>query len=207
MLIDNLSFTLESPFFLGLIGNNGSGKTTFLQAILEQVSYEGEIHTSTKKIGYIAQKHQLQFDIKVKDLVVMGAYNKKSVFDNYSKEDYLKVDILLTKVGLGHKKEKSYLQLSGGEQQLVWLAQQLMLEPELLLLDEPTANLDVQNKFIFFNIVKQIVGEGTQVVCVTHDLFFLKKMNGYFLDFSTDKLKIENLSCFSIDEIYNQSIS
>jgi iron complex transport system ATP-binding protein len=120
LIIDDLSFIIESPFFLALIGDNGCGKTTFLKAILQQVPFEGEILTNTNKIGYIAQKSQLQFDMKVKDLVVMGAYDGKGLFDNYSVTDYQTVKELLGKVGLVHKYDSSYLALSGGEQQLVW---------------------------------------------------------------------------------------
>lgn len=204
LLIDDLSFTIESPFFLALIGNNGSGKTSFLKAVLNQIPYKGEILNSSTKVGYIAQKHQLQFDIKVRDLVVMGAYSGKGVFDNYSKDDYQKVDLLLTKVGLSNKLDSTYFELSGGEQQLVWLAQQLMLEPQLLLLDEPTANLDVRNKIAFFKSIKKLVAEGTQVICVTHDLFFIKEMKGMLLNLSEYQPKLKELSNQVIADVYEQ---
>ena len=207
LIIDDLSFIIESPFFLALIGDNGCGKTTFLKAILQQVPFEGEILTNTNKIGYIAQKSQLQFDMKVKDLVVMGAYDGKGLFDNYSVTDYQTAKELLGKVGLVHKYDSSYLALSGGEQQLVWLAQQLMLAPKLLLLDEPTANLDVRNKILFFRHIKELVKQGTQIICVTHDLFFLKEMDGFYLNLSNQHPVIHAISPKLIDGVYEQMSS
>ncbi len=203
-VIDKLTFTIESPFFLAIVGDNGCGKTTFLKAVLGQIPYDGEIQITSSQIGYIAQKSQLQFDVKVKDLVVMGAYSGKGLFDNYSIEDYLKVKETLGKVGLGAKYEISYLDLSGGEQQLVWLAQQLMLSPQILLLDEPTASLDIKNKALFFSHVSQLVKQGTQVVCVTHDLFFLKQLDGFCLNLSVEIPAIRKLSAVSIDAIYQE---
>lgn len=203
-LIHDLSFKIEGPFFLAVIGDNGSGKTSFLKAILQQVPYQGElIHKPTlTNVGYISQKNHLQFDMKVKDLVVMGAYKGKSMFDNYTLADYQKVKELLAKVGLTDKYDASYTSLSGGEQQLVWLAQQLMLSPQLLLLDEPTANLDVKNKALFFNQIMDLVEQGKQVICVTHDLFFLREMKGYCLNVSNLKVGVTPLSSAEIDAIY-----
>ena len=201
-LIDKLSFSIESPFFLALIGDNGCGKTTFLKAILKQIPFEGNISVFTSKIGYIAQKSQLQFDMQVKDLVVMGGYSGKGLFDNYTEEDYDKVREILSKVGLLHKYASSYLSLSGGEQQLVWLAQQLMLSPDLLLLDEPTANLDIKNKTLFFSHITELVKQGTQVICVTHDLFFLKNMKGFCLNLCNKKPILKTLSPEIIEREY-----
>ena len=203
-LIDNLSFVLEGPFFLAIVGNNGCGKTTFLKAILSQLPYQGEINIPSSTIGYIAQKSQLQFDVAIKDLVVMGAYSKKGVFDNYSIEDYQEVEKTLLRVGLKEKSDVSYLKLSGGEQQLVWLAQQLMSSPKLLLLDEPTASLDVKNKSLFFSHINELVEQGTQVICVTHDLFFLKKMRGFCINLSDENPQVHKLSSKLIDEVYEQ---
>ena len=207
LIIDDLSFEIENPFFLALIGDNGCGKTTFLKAILQQIPFSGEIKTNTNKVGYIAQKSQLQFDMKVKDLVVMGAYDGKRLFDNYSLRDYQKVKELLEKVGLSHKYDSSYLALSGGEQQLVWLAQQLMLDPDLLLLDEPTANLDVTNKTLFFSNIKELVQQGTQIICVTHDLFFLKEMDGFYLNLSDKSTTIQPISPKSVELVYKEMSS
>jgi iron complex transport system ATP-binding protein len=201
-LVDKLSFSIEGPFFLALVGDNGCGKTSFLKAILNQVPFEGEISFFSSGIGYIAQKSQLQFGMKVKDLVVMGAYAGKGLFDNYSEKDYRKAKKILQKLNLDQKYNSSYLDLSGGEQQLVWLAQQLMLSPKVLLLDEPTANLDVKNKTLFFFYINELVAEGTQVICVTHDLFFLKEMNGYFLNISDNNPAMKTISPLSIESLY-----
>jgi len=201
LLINELSFSVEDPFFLAITGDNGSGKTTFLKAILDKHPYRGVITKPSGNIGYIAQKNQLQFDMKVKDLLVMGCYTNKGVFDNYSTEDYHLVKVVLQKIGLAHKYEQSYQDLSGGEQQLIWLAQQLILSPKLLLLDEPTANLDIKNKTLFFSHLKTLIKQGTQIICVTHDLYFLKNMNGYCINVSAKKPTLQHLSPATIENL------
>ena len=106
-----MSFELEGPFFCALLGDNGTGKSTFLKALMGDVDFEGDIsEKGFDTIGLLPQSQQLIFDLSVEELVVMGLYTSKSLFDNYSSSDYDKVKIVLERVGGSQLYGKMYHQ-------------------------------------------------------------------------------------------------
>src|SRR5690606_25335777 len=102
MLIRNLFFSIPEPAFVAIIGHNGCGKSTLFKTFINQIGYSGEISIQGRDLKTIAnpagqgvlahlpQKNVVSFPVKVKDLVVMGAYRKKSFFQTYEEEDYKK---------------------------------------------------------------------------------------------------------------------
>ena len=202
-LIQNLSFSLPPASFLAIIGNNGAGKSTFFKALTRQLPYSGEIILnakiqSTKQTNVIAalnQQNHLKFSIKVKDLVVMGKFAEKKFFEEYNKFDSLKVNDILKKLNIAHLAGRDFTKLSGGEQQLVWLAQMMAQESEYYLLDEPTQGLDIYNKKKIFLLMENWVEhEKKTVICITHDLQNLNNLKGFILNISKTNPILEILN-------------
>jgi zinc/manganese transport system ATP-binding protein len=147
-----VNFRIDHSEFTGLIGTNGAGKTTLLRVILGvqevssgRVSIHGETLTrSNKSIGYVPQKVLFEADlpVRVRDFVALGVDGTRFGIARRSKSLYDVVDEMLEAVEASQFSTRPIGSLSGGEQQRVLIAHALVAKPELLLLDEPLANLD-----------------------------------------------------------------
>ena len=212
-LIRNLFFSVPEPAFVAIIGHNGCGKSTLFKTFTHQLSYSGSITVAGKDLweipnpaaqgllAHLPQKNIVTFPVKVKDLVVMGAFRKKSFFQNYEAEDYETVAFLLEKLQISHLAERNFPDLSGGEQQMVWLAQLMLQDAQLCLLDEPTQQLDVYHKKKVFRLLAGWVQENQKtVLCITHDLYNLHFMPGYLLNLSKPNPKLEVISAETVAE-------
>jgi iron complex transport system ATP-binding protein len=136
----------------------GSGKSTFFKALSGQLPFQGEIYIhnqllqtqtnlfTTGQMSLLAQKNNVGFAIPVQELVVMGRFRQKKFFQPYNITDYAAAISALDTLGLSSVAHQSFTELSGGEQQLVWLAQLMVQDTPICLLDEPTQQLDVYNK-------------------------------------------------------------
>jgi len=155
--------------FIGIIGPNGSGKTTLLKLILGLLKpSSGKINIFGKqgrlkgrirnRIGYIPQNQEIDsyFPIKVRDVVMMGRYVKLGFFRNPDKEDKKIVLESLEKVGMKEYVNTPFGQLSAGQQQRVSVARVLAQQPEMFLLDEPTANIDIGTQEVIINLINEI---------------------------------------------------
>ncbi|PTX22248.1 iron complex transport system ATP-binding protein [Pontibacter mucosus] len=213
VLIRNLSFSVPSPAFVAIIGHNGAGKTTLFRAFQGKIAYQGEIlvqnqnlrHLSNPSgkglVAYLPQKASVNFPIKVHDLVVMGLFRKKRFFENYTSEDYALAARVLEQLQLSHLLNHDFTTLSGGEQQLVWLAQLMLQDAGINLLDEPTQQLDVYYKNKVFGLLQDWVeARGKTVLCITHDLQNLASMRGFLLNLSKPYPVLEPLSPETVQE-------
>ncbi len=185
--INDISCKIEKGDFVGLVGPNGGGKTTFAKAILGLISttsgkiflFQEEISTfrDFKKIGYLPQKHtgiNPLFPASVREVVLLGILSLKKWPKKISRNDWLKVDTLLESLGIVDLKEKLISELSGGQQQKVFLARALVSEPELLILDEPSTALDPNSREQFFANLKELnLQKKTTIVLITHDVGYV----------------------------------
>ena len=136
-------------------------------------------------LSCLEQKNNLSFDIKVADLVKMGRFRFNKFFSDYTREDEEEVSAALENLGIEHLRDKDFLSLSGGEQQLVWLAQLAVQNTDIILLDEPTQQLDLYNRKRIFDHMNNLVREkGKMVICVTHDIQNLYDVEGGFINLS-----------------------
>ncbi len=167
----NISFELKSGDHLMILGENGAGKTTLLKILAGIEKFdEGEILIDGKKInklekftiGYIPQiTDSEKYDLSVEEVVSLGikSKNQKSI-----------VEKSLTRTSSLHLAKRSFSSLSGGEKQKIGLARCLAQDAKLLLLDEPTASLDVENKKMVMDILRSLtVSEIPTIIVVTHD--------------------------------------
>ena len=197
VLVRNLFLCLPAPAFVAVVGHNGSGKTTLFRVLTGQLSYQGSARLLGQEVrdlrraaaagllGYLPQRGSIGFAIAVRELVVMGRYRHHGLFGTYAPADYALADAALARVGMAHLAARDFTQLSGGEQQLVWLAQLSLQDAQVYLLDEPTQQLDVYYRRQVFGLVHDwVTGQGKTVLCSTHDLDNLPALTGYLLNLS-----------------------
>jgi zinc transport system ATP-binding protein len=178
-VLEKINLTVGEHDFLGIIGPNGGGKSTLLKAILGLVQPDSGTITvlgnspekSRSKIGYVPQynNYDHSFPVSVQEVVTMGRYSRTGLFKYYGKKDKQAVQGALEKVGMLDHASAQIGQLSGGQQQRVFIARALVSEPELLLLDEPTASVDSAMQTEFYELLEDLKKEMT-IIMVSHDI-------------------------------------
>lgn len=139
-------FSVRAGQIVAVLGRNGSGKTTLLRTLLGLLKPdEGHVRT-VAATGYVPQLTQLASPFAVRDVVAMGRFRHVRLFRDLSPTDVRAVDRALDKTGIADLAERSFLELSGGERQLVLIARALASDCEALILDEPCAALDLDNQ-------------------------------------------------------------
>ncbi|KSU86140.1 bacteriocin ABC transporter ATP-binding protein [Priestia aryabhattai] len=183
-IISDFSLSVKRGEFISIVGESGKGKTTLLNIIglLEDVDngkviIDGNDNITRKekmllqryKIGYLFQNYALiENETVEKNLLIALAYRK-----NINKNEEIRK--ALDTVGLsGFEKRKVY-ELSGGEQQRIALARVILKKCDYILADEPTGNLDINNRNMIFNILEELNNQGKTIIFVTHDLELANK--------------------------------
>ncbi len=181
-----VSLKVESGEFVGIIGPNGAGKTTLLTIVnglgklvsgrvwvLGNYLAPGNGHSLRKKVGYVPQVENIdpRMPMNVREVVMIGRYGLLGLLRKPGKHDWEIVDEMLELVGMTHLAQRPIGHLSGGEQQRVAIARCLAQEPEIFLLDEPTASLDWKPQTEILDLVKRIHdSRHLTTLFVTHDL-------------------------------------
>ena len=209
-ILSDICFTAEAGECVGILGNNGVGKSTLITCINRiRVPTAGEVLIDGKSVqsmsrselarsvAYVAQKNEMS-QITVFDCVLLG--RKPYIKWTVSQEDIDLCAAMIKRVGLEKLQLRSLDELSGGELQKVMLARALVQQPKVLLLDEPTSNLDPYNQYEMLSLVHHIAKEqGITVLIIIHDLnlalrycdkfYFLKGGRGF---------------CYGSEEIVNR---
>ena len=177
-VLRRIGFTLEAGDFVGIVGPNGSGKSTLVDLIdgIHQPA-AGEVlvkglptrqykrRDMAREVALVPQHFDLDFDLDVREVVEMGGYCRGK--DPAACGD---PDQMLARLGVADLASRRFSELSGGEKQLVVLAQALMQQAPLLLLDEPASALDVSHQLRLFDLLKELNAGGLTVLCILHDL-------------------------------------
>ncbi|MGL4797689.1 MAG: ABC transporter ATP-binding protein [Paraclostridium sp.] len=179
-ILKDISFDVQQGSFIGVIGPNGSGKSTLLKNIYRVYKpSSGNIlldnkelskmrdKECAKEIAVLAQESNSQFDFTVEQIVKMGRYPYKSVFEEYSKSDLDMVEKMLSRVGLNEYKHRNFSNLSGGEKQRTLIARALVQDTDFLILDEPTNHLDIGYQIQLMDIIKDLK---TTTLSAIHDM-------------------------------------
>ena len=179
----NFNCQIKDGFMTAIIGKSGTGKSTLLNMIgLLDLDYQGEILYDNINIKNLKENKQTEFirnninylfqnyalidnETVEQNLLLTLAYEKIS-----KKEKLNKINTVLTKVGLDNFNDKKIYTLSGGEQQRIALARTIIKKGNIILADEPTGNLDEENKNQVLNILKELKKLGKTIIIVTHDL-------------------------------------
>jgi ABC-type cobalamin/Fe3+-siderophores transport system ATPase subunit len=184
--LQGLSLEVKKGEFIGVIGPNGAGKTTLLtvinglgklvhgQAWVLGSPVNGRNSRSLRKrIGYVAQVENIdpRLPINVRETVMVGRYGRLGLFRRPTRAQWESVDRVLSMVGMAHLSHRPIGHLSGGEYQRAAIARALIQQPEILLLDEPTASIDLQAQGEILSMIQLIHSEyHMTTLFVTHDL-------------------------------------
>lgn len=181
-MLESIDLEIHPGTWVGLLGPNGSGKTTLLRTLGGLLPYSGSLSLHSRplrawrrralarEIAFVRQSTTLSFDFTVGEMVLLGRSVHKGLTALYSEEDKVCSRKALAQVDLSGFEDRSLLSLSGGEQQRVLLAQALVQGAGILLLDEPTAHLDVHHQFEFVEHIKSLVERGHTAISAFHDL-------------------------------------
>lgn len=173
LALDHVSFSVEKGTFVGVIGPNGGGKTTLIKVLLGLISPDSgqvRIH-SDRPIGYVPQFNNFErkFPITVCKVILMGGMSsQKRIFHRYTAEDKRKVESLMEQLGIRDLKDRPISQLSGGQMQKVLIARALMTDPDILILDEPTASVDSASRTEIYQLLNALKGDKT-ILIISHD--------------------------------------
>ncbi len=182
--LEDVTWSIKKPLFLSVIGPNGAGKTTLLRVLLGLIKpFVGKVEVLgldpskkalklRRRIGYVPQRERIDPAalVLVKDVVLMGRLPKKKPIAFFTKEDVEKAREALKLVDMDNFWDKPFSHLSGGQQQRVLIARAIASQPEILLLDEPLAGVDIASEGRILQALKNLVSEGVTVVIVTHNL-------------------------------------
>ena len=176
-VLENINLTIKSDDFLAIIGPNGGGKSTLLKLILGLLTPQnGTIinNIKTNQVGYVPQNTNLNIDFPITalEIVLMGIISSKKRIFGYSKEDIQQAKASLEKVSMGNFANSKIGDLSGGQRQRVFIARALCSNPKILLLDEPTASIDVKGQREIYELLKEL-NKSICIVVVSHDISVL----------------------------------
>tara|TARA_B100000427_G_scaffold176102_1_gene146521 strand:+ start:297 stop:1031 length:735 start_codon:yes stop_codon:yes gene_type:complete len=221
-ILNNLSFYSDSSI-LGLLGPNGSGKTTLVKLISGLLKHKsGEIYINdlniktlnqnqlAKIFAFVSQDYEPTYGFSVQEIVEMGRYPYLGRLGFINKKDKTIIKQVIELLNLQDLIKSNVDDLSSGEKQKVRFARALVQQPKYLILDEPTSNLDLSNKILVIDVLKQISSFGTKIILTSHDLSFIKESsdecilirNGTILTFGETK-KLINKD--NIEKLYNLS--
>ncbi len=216
-ILNNISFNVEKGEILAILGPNGVGKTTLLKCINSILKREkGDIQVSgcdtftmsvteiAKKISYVAQRPDTG-RLTAFDAILLG--RRPHIRWGVSKKDIKKVDAVIKQLNLEHLSLKYIDQMSGGEIQKISLARAFVQETDLLLLDEPTSNLDLKNQTEVLGFIKRVVKEHDVAAVITmHDLNTALKYSDKYLFLQNGSIygtgRINNISSEMVESVY-----
>ncbi|MCF8241438.1 MAG: ABC transporter ATP-binding protein [Melioribacteraceae bacterium] len=200
LVLDNINLTIRNKEFIGIIGPNGGGKTTLLKILLGLLKpNKGEVKIfgkspakNLKYLGYVPQYSNFDksYPISVHDVVLMGMLGRTG-FGTPLKKENPKVAEVLEKVELTPIINKQIGELSGGQLQRVLIARALISNPNILLLDEPTASIDSKSGKSFYDLLQSLNDDMT-IVLVSHDIGAISRF-------------VKKIACLNKTLIYHDS--
>lgn len=181
-VLKGINFSFDEGQMVCVLGKNGAGKSTLFRCILGlQRGYNGQIMIDgtevrqmksvelAKKVAYIPQTHSAAFTFSVRDMVLLGTTASLGRFENPGKEQKRMAETALSQMGIETLAERSFAEISGGEQQLVLIARAMAQQAKILIMDEPCANLDYGNQIRLLQILTNLSKEGYLILQSTHN--------------------------------------
>lgn len=185
-ILEDISFKAKEGEVTAIIGSNGTGKSTLLKNICGMLKGSGEVYIDdlkvnkhnrkevTSKISYLSQFNIIDAEINVFEVILLGRIENLGM--KVPDTEIEKVWKILKFLNIENLAKRKINQLSGGQKQMVFIGQALAREPEVLILDEPTNNLDLRYKFKMLDLIKSLTKRNNfTTVMVIHDLNILQK--------------------------------
>lgn len=218
--LSGVNLALRQGHITGIMGPNGSGKSTLLACLSGdqevtrgQVLYQGQPLTSleakarAQEIAVVKQSYQAKTLLTVEEVVSMGRTPYRRPFRSLQAADQERVQEAMDRIGITPLRYRPLAHLSGGQKQLVWLALALAQDPKLLLLDEPTAALDIYNQKAFLELIRTLnQDQGLTVCIILHDLNQLLRYCDYVYVLKEGRLVLSGHPEVVIDEANIQQI-
>jgi len=231
IVISDLNLEIEKGKLIAVLGKNGIGKSTLLRTLSKvQKAISGDVFYQQKKLSEISEKELStklslvlterlpESQLTVYELVALGRQPYTNWIDKLSEKDIKKIDFAINQTEINHLKNKRFYELSDGQLQRVLIARALAQDTEIIILDEPTAHLDLHHTIKIFSLLKKLVSETQKTIIISShqvnlsiqlaDEILLLKENNYHLDTPKELTKtnaFENL--FSKDLVYfNQEL-
>jgi zinc transport system ATP-binding protein len=183
-VLEHIHLTVDAGEFLGLVGPNGGGKSTLLKLIMGllkpasgQIEVLGQPPSKGRgRIGYVPQftTFSRDFPISVQDTVLLGRLVKARLLGGYRSRDREIAHRAMAQAQVLELRDRRLAALSGGQLQRVMIARALACEPEVLILDEPTANIDLRAEQDIFDLVKELDAQPA-ILVVSHDIGFISQ--------------------------------
>ncbi|WP_319523993.1 ABC transporter ATP-binding protein [uncultured Desulfosarcina sp.] len=221
-VLDNVSFDLKEGSVLAVLGVNGAGKSTLLKCLNRILTPQSgsvflgkeDLHrlpqnTIARKMGYVPQRHNPS-QLTVYESILMG--RRPHMGWTVSKADYAVVEQTLQRMGLSELALRPVSDLSGGEAQKVMIARALAQEPRILLLDEPTSNLDLKNQIEVMGLIRSVIeSQGIIVIVAIHDLNLALRFADRFLFIRDHRVHgiadHDTLDTAMIEQVYGLRVS
>jgi iron complex transport system ATP-binding protein len=182
VILRDIDFSLYGGELLGLLGPNGVGKSTLFRCILGlEKRYSGQVlldggdirrkspRIMARTIAYVPQSHYPSFNYSVMDMVLMGTAAQGKDWASPDSRQRQNAAEAMDRLGIADFRKRDFIRLSGGEQQLVLIARALAQQAKLLVMDEPTANLDYGNQIRVLLQVKALSRQGYSIIMSTHN--------------------------------------
>ena len=210
IVFSNINLSLKKGKFISVLGKNGIGKSTFLRTISKvQKPLNGTILLNDKilskysekelstKLSLVLTERLPDSQLTVFELIALGRQPYTNWLDKLSETDYNKVNIAIEQTGITHLKNKRFYELSDGQLQRVLIARALAQDTEIIILDEPTAHLDLHQTIRIFKLLKQLVSKTDKTIIIsTHQVNLAIKLSDEIVVFTE-----ENLYCGSPKEL------
>lgn len=184
LALEHVDLEIAEREFLGIVGPNGGGKSTLLRLILGELKADvGRVtvlgkssEESRVEIGYVPQYAEFtrDFPISVEEAVLLGRLGKTRILGAYSARDRERARLAMREAEVLDLKDRPLGGLSGGQLQRVLIARALVCDPQILILDEPTANIDLRAEENIFDLFRQL-NERMTVIVVSHDIGFISE--------------------------------
>lgn len=222
-ILDGISLELEKGGHLVILGQNGAGKSTLAKALNGFLPYEGEIELCGNALDCLSHRERARsisyippflssYDpaVSVREFVLAGRYAHQSRFELSTRDDQEKVERCLEELGVKSKADDSIEKLSSGEKHLVMLAQVLVQDSDIIVMDEPTANLDPINSTKLFGQLRALKHYKT-IILITHDLALAHAFDSKLLYLESGKLRFlgdseEFFDQKTLQEYYGDSV-
>ncbi len=225
LVIQDISFALGDGQIVVLLGPNGAGKTTLIRGLNASVPLaSGEVKFEqrplqelsrreiARSIAVVAQENETKFPVTVLEFVLAGRFVHGRAFGWETDADVEAAQRALSQCDLAEFSERLMNELSGGERQRVVLARAIATDARILLLDEPTANLDLAHQALMFRLIRErCLGQGCSAVVITHDLNLAAEFADQILMLKDGKVfafgqPAEVLDQRNIDEVYSVQV-
>jgi len=219
-ILSNINLSIPQGSFTSIVGMNGSGKTTLLNLIANIIkATKGEILIKNKNINsyttrelaqnisFVFQINEVDFDFSALQIVMMGRTPYQKLLASDTAQDYSICKKVMQETNTWHLQDRLINSLSGGERQRVFIARALAQKTDIMLLDEPIANLDLKHQIEIMKLLKDIQTKGnTTILIVLHDLSLALKYSDYVLALKDGQMRFFDTASKVLNKININSL-